>query len=196
VGDHWEHHAAEWGASPTAILLRHAQGGHADNPSRSCLACTRKFNPNEPRRPDGKWGTGGAVKKIDSGAAESMITSIHDNGGFTFNPSKGGLVEVGSVKGVAVAVPHTETIVGHGENVDRDEFIRGVTDVIMKHGDHFANGGMLGGWYSPERQVYMVEVTDLVPDREAAIKLGKERNQEGVFDLETGEYIDTGGTGG
>lgn len=189
------------GESLAAVLLGHASGEHAIDPSRSCLACQRKFNPNQARDPhSGKWtdmpGVGGTSGAVSHDAAESLITSIHDTGGFTFDPRKGGLVEVGKVKGVAVAIPHTETIVGHGENVDRDEFIKGVTNVIMQYGEAFANGAMLGGWYSEDRSVYMVEVTDLVPDREEAIKLGKQRNQEGVFDLGTGEYIDTGGTGG
>lgn len=161
-----------------------------------------RYNPNEPRDPHGRWTTGGAGAGTGAGAgvtadtAESLIASIHDTGGFTFDPRTGGLVKVGSVKGVAVAVPHTEQIVGRGANVDRAEFISGVADVIQKHGEAMSKGAMLGGWFSEDRQVYMVELTELIPDRKAAIALGKQRNQEGVFDLGTGEYIPTGGTGG
>jgi hypothetical protein len=128
------------------------------------------------------------------GAGGSMIKSMKESGGFTFDPRKDALVKIGSVKGVAVAIPGTETVVGSG-NVSRDAFIKGVADVIEKHGEKFANGAMLGGWYSPDRDIYMVEVTEVFPDRESAILAGKQRNQEGVFDLGTGDYIDTGGTG-
>jgi predicted ABC-type ATPase len=140
-------------------------------------------------------GEGGAPKPLTGETGDTLIKSIHDFGGFTFDPAKGGLINVGDVQAVAVAVPGTERLVGQGQNVDRDEFVRGVSDVIMAHGEELGRGAVLGGWYSEDRDAYMVELTELVPDREAAIKLGQERNQEGIFDLGTGEYISTGGTG-
>ena len=43
---------------------------------------------------------------------------------------------------------------------------------------------------------YLVELSEIhrVP-REQAVRLGTERHQEGILDLATGEYIETGGTG-
>jgi hypothetical protein len=175
-----------------------------------------RYSSGQPRDKHGRWtstghgaaaddggsggggsGTGGDAPGAPNAAgAESLIQSIHDTGGFTYDPRTGGLVKVGTVKGVAVAVPHTEQIVGMGAQVNREEFIGGVADVIQKHGEAMANGAFLGGWFSEERGAYMVELTELIPDRTKAIALGKARNQEGVFDLGTGDYIDTGGTGG
>jgi hypothetical protein len=164
-----------------------------------------RYSPRQPRDKHGRWssgmsgaaaGGGGSGGGLDTKGAESLIQSIHESGGFTYDPRKGGLIKVGDVKGVAVAVPHTEQIVGRGANVDRKEFVQGVADVIQKHGDAMSKGAFLGGWFSEDRQAYMVELTELVPDRAKAIALGKKRNQEGVFDLGTGEYIPTGGTGG
>jgi hypothetical protein len=123
-----------------------------------------------------------------------LLHALKSDGGFTYNPKKGHLVKVGSVDGVAVARPGTEQIVGRGD-VSREDFANAVADVIEKHGDHFSKGAMLGGWYSEDRDVYMVEITDVFPDRASAVKAGRERNQEGVFDLKTGDFIDTGGTG-
>jgi len=123
-----------------------------------------------------------------------LLHALKTDGGFTFDPKKGTVLKVGTVNGVAVARPGTERIVGRGD-VSREDFANAVADVIMKDGDTFAHGALLGGWYSPDRDAYMVEVTDVFPDRDSAVKAGKERNQEGVFDLKTGDYIDTGGTG-
>jgi len=123
-----------------------------------------------------------------------LLDALKADGGFTYNPKKGTLVKVGSVDGVAVARPGTERIVGRGD-VSREDFANAVADVIEAHGDHFSKGAMLGGWYSEDRDAYMVEVTDVFPDRASAIKAGRDRNQEGVFDLKTGDFIGTGGTG-
>lgn len=177
-------------------------------------APARRYSPGQPRDYHGRFTfsigpgqTGGTVKgaKAQGGkgggglteaGAKDLIKSIHESGGFTFDPRKGGLVRVGDVKGYAVAVPHTEHIVGQGARVSRAEFVKGVTGVIQKYGPQLAKGHFLGGWYSPERKAYMVELTQVVKGRNAAVKLGQARNQEGIFDLGTGEYIPTGGTGG
>jgi hypothetical protein len=125
-----------------------------------------------------------------------FLATIKTNGGFTYDPKKGGLLEVGKAKGFAVAVPGTEHVVGN-EDVSRDDLAKGIASVVMKYGDQIGGGAVLGGYYSEQRKKYMVELTDILPphDREAAILEGKKRNQEGIFDLATGDYIDTGGTG-
>ena len=123
-----------------------------------------------------------------------LLNALKTDGGFTYDPKKGEIVKVGSVKGIAVARPGTEQIVGRGD-IGREDFANAVADAIEKHGDDFGKGAMLGGWYSEDRDAYMVEVTDVFPDRDSAIKAGRERNQEGIFDLGTGDFISTGGTG-
>ena len=141
--------------------------------------------------------TSSGVQRRTEKAAPTLLKSIKDEGGFTYDPRKGGLIEVGKAKGYAVAIPGTEEIVGEDKDVAREDFARGVAAVIMKHQDKIAAGAVLGGWYSPERNQYMVELTDILPadDREGAILAGKQRNQEAIFDLATGETIVTGGTG-
>jgi hypothetical protein len=143
-----------------------------------------------------------AIKSTTNKATPFLLESIRENGGFTYNPRTGGLLEVGKSKGFAVAVPGTETVVGRekvkGEDVTREDFAKGVASVIMAHRDRLATGkSVLGGWYSPERNEYMVEVTDILPadNRGGAIREGQRRNQEAIFDLATGETINTGGTG-
>jgi hypothetical protein len=132
----------------------------------------------------------------DPKTADTLIHAIKANGGFTYDPTKGRLLQVGKDKGFAVAVPGTEQLVGNG-TVSRDEFAKGVAAVVKKHANKLANGHVLGGWYSEDRDAYMVELTQIMPanDRAGAIREGTRRNQEGIFDLSTGDYIPTGGTG-
>jgi hypothetical protein len=181
---HWKH-----GWIPVTPEAKAFVAGNGPNPTAGEWKSGPKGTMMEHTRV--RVGGQGNVKPI---SVFTALQNAMDEGGFTFNPRKGNLLQVGKIKGVAVAKPGTETVIGNGD-ISRADFIQKVANVIEKHGDAFANGSMLGGWYSPDRDIYMVEVTDLFPDRESAIIAGKERNQEGVFDLGTGDYIDTGGTG-
>lgn len=141
--------------------------------------------------------TPGLVSDKSRKNAPSMISSLKENGGFTYDPKKGGLLEVGKHKGFAIAVPGTEEIIGSSD-ISREDFAKGVAAVVTKHHAKIAKGAVIGGWYSEERKQYMVELTEIHPpdDRAGAIRKGKARNQEAIFDLSTGETIPTGGTGG
>lgn len=119
---------------------------------------------------------------------------IQEQGGFTYNPLTHGLLEVGKDRGFAVAQPGTEHIVGN-DTISREQFETAIADLAEQNRDKIEAGAMLGGWYSPDRKVYMVELTDIVPDHDEAVRLGVERNQEAIFDLSTGDTIGTGGTG-
>ena len=141
-----------------------------------------------------QWAKVRVITRAPAPPGDKLLGALKKDGGFTYNPKAGRLVKVGSMDGVAVARPGTERIVGKGD-VSREDFANAVADVIMKHPEDFGDGAMLGGWYSEDRDAYMVEVTDVFPDRQSAIKAGRDRNQEGIFDLKTGDYIPTGGTG-
>jgi len=169
---HWKHGWIPLDAYARDVLAKRAAGKH---PSLALKTAAPERSSRLPR--------GG-----------ELLGALKTDGGFTYDPKKGALVRVGTVNGIAVARPGTERLVGKGD-VSREDFANAVADVIEAHGDEFGRGAMLGGWYSEDRDAYMVEVTDVFPDRESAIKAGRERNQEGVFDLKTGEFIDTGGSG-
>lgn len=141
-----------------------------------------------------QWSKVRVIHRAPPPPGDKLLDALKKDGGFTYNAKAGKLVKVGSMDGVAVARPGTERIVGRGD-VSREDFAHGVADVIAKHPEAFGDGAMLGGWYSEDRDAYMVEITDVFPDRASAVKAGKKRNQEGVFDLKTGDYIPTGGTG-
>jgi hypothetical protein len=132
---------------------------------------------------------------------DSLFNAIEKNGGFTYDPATGGLLETGKSAGYAVAIPGTEEVVGeekvNADDIKRQDFIDGLKKVIEDHRGQLGNGLVLGGWYSPERNQYMVELSQVLPadDRQGALEIGADRNQESVFDLATGENIIVGGTG-
>lgn len=116
---------------------------------------------------------------------DAMIT----NGGFTYDPLARALVIVGRGTGYAIARPGTERIIGPG-SLDRESFAELFADVVYAYGSQLDGGAYVGGWYSPERDVYMIEITDVFRvDRATALTLGTVRDQEAIFDLATGESI-------
>ena len=126
-----------------------------------------------------------------------LITEITINGGFTFDPTADKLITVGSVTGYAIAVPGTEHVIGTG-SISREAFASAVADVVTEYAEAITvDGCVLGGWYSADRDVYMIELTKIWHhlDRETAIMIGQSSHQEAIFDLATGEEIPTGGTG-
>lgn len=133
--------------------------------------------------------------------AAGLMAEVQKNGGFTWDPKRNTMLKVGEDKGFAVAVPGTEEIVGtekvNADDITREDFAKGVQKVLMDHWQELADGAVLGGWYSPERNQYMVELTEIHDgnDREGAILAGKQRNQEAIFDISTGETVFTGGSG-
>jgi hypothetical protein len=129
--------------------------------------------------------------------APDLLKEIKGKGGFTYNPGTLKLIEPGHGEtGFAIAVPHTEELVGN-EGMSREEFAEAVTKVGDKHTVEMEHGANLGGWKSDERNTYMVELSEIHHvSRKEAIRIGQERNQEAILDMETGEFINTGGTGG
>jgi hypothetical protein len=130
-----------------------------------------------------------------STATPDLVAAITENGGFTYDPTAGALVVVGQADGYAIAVPGTEHVVGDA-TITRDGFAAAVADLLVGYAPEIAQGAMLGGWFSDDRGVYLVELSGIHHvERAEAIRLGTERHQEGILDLATGEYIETGGTG-
>lgn len=125
----------------------------------------------------------------------NLIAAIEDNGGFTYDLRSDALMIPGETTGYVIAVPGTERIVGAGA-VSREAFADRFATVVREFADLIDSGAFVGGWYSDERDAYMIEVSEVHNvDRDTAVAIGQARNQEGIFDLATGEFIGTGGTG-
>ena len=113
---------------------------------------------------------------------------IDTDGGFTFDPTRGTLIEVGSTEAYAVGVPGTEHVIGAGES-----FVAAVHALTRRYAVEIADREcVIGGWYSPEHGHAMLELTELFDvTRAQAIFIGRARQQEAVLDLLTGECIAT-----
>lgn len=124
-----------------------------------------------------------------------LVQAIETDGGFTFDPTTNALLAVGEATGYAIAIPGTEHVVGTTD-ITREAFAAAVADLVTDNAELFDLGAVLGGWYSPERGVYLVELSMIFRvDRAAAVKIGEWAHQEAIFDLATGETIPTGGHG-
>lgn len=125
----------------------------------------------------------------------NLIAAIEINGGFTYDLRTDTLVTIGEATGYAIAVPGTERIIGAG-SVSRETFADRFVDVVREFADIIDNGAYVGGWYSDDRDAYMIEISEIHNvDRDTAVRVGEARNQEAILDLATGEFIATGGTG-
>lgn len=125
----------------------------------------------------------------------TLLDVMTAEGGFTYDPRADELVRAGEAAGYAIAVPGTERVVGSG-SISREEFADAFVALVRSYGDMLGEGACIGGWYSPERDVYLIEISEIYHvDRDTAIRLGTARHQEAILDLATGELIPTAGGG-
>jgi len=121
----------------------------------------------------------------------ALLDTLRTDGGFTYDPRKGLQVHVGDRVGYVIAVPGTERLLGPG-SMDAESFDRAFSEVTEAYGPQLAKDAYVGGWYSDERDSYMIELSKLYDvSRAAAVRLGHARGQEAIFDIGTGEEIDT-----
>ena len=128
-----------------------------------------------------------ATNRISSNIDE-VVKSINENGGITYNASKGSL---GGKKAYSIAMYPERSKTFQGEITKKDilQYISDNIDLLGK------KGHSLGGWYDTEAKQLWLDVAGTVKDKETAIKLGKKFNQKAIFDLSKFEEIPTGGTG-
>ena len=73
-----------------------------------------------------------------------------------------------------------------------EDYIKKNTYVLQQH-----ESLAVGTWFNPKEKLTYIDVASVIPKEkmEEAKKLGREYNQISIFDLETFEYEETGGTG-
>jgi len=136
---------------------------------------------------------------MNTATLPNLLDTLKTEGGFTYLPETN---DFAPPAGFAIAVPGTERIIGNNL-VTREAFAVAFADVaedLLKYAKEYTRPGVvqraIGGWYSEDRGVYMVELAEIWHvDRELAIDFGKARDQEAIYDLSTGEEIKTGGRG-
>jgi len=150
-----------------------------------------RANPNHDKS-NGQFakGSGGssAIKISDSKASDLAEKVQKPDGGFTVNPRNGADVS----KGFAVAIyPERSKEIAHSE-VGADtikQYADSNSDVLSM------DGNMMGGWHDPASGTVWLDVSRVTSSKEKAIALAKQHNQIAIFDLGSGNSIDTGGTG-
>jgi hypothetical protein len=136
--------------------------------------------------------TVGDVLGIPGQSNQSILDAAFHQGGLTIQTTSGKI----PTSGVAVAQEGASGV------FDAREFFGPsgpllVSDWMIQHGDALdSETAHMGVWYDHANGKVVLDVVDVLKDREAAIALGKQRDQIAVFDLGTFEEIPTGGTGG
>lgn len=123
--------------------------------------------------------------------SDRLAADLKKNGGGSYDGA--GLAPLTS--GAVVARP------GHTASFDREQFLndreyrkQAVSAYLRDNQDVFAKGGDFGTWDAGREggNKVVFDVIDNV-SRKRAIELGTQRGEDGVFDLDKGEYIPTGG---
>ena len=124
-----------------------------------------------------------------------MIQSTVENGGGTFKFMTGDVPQ----GGVAVAVRGgTFQYSLDAAKANPEAMAQHLAEHIENTIGKFENADHFGTWVAPAEDGTMhiwAEPVNVVKNRAEAVKLGKERNQKAVFDLDNFEEINTGGTG-
>jgi hypothetical protein len=145
----------------------------------------KDFNPLERRDPAGRWTRGG-------GLASRVLRAVEEGGGTI--PRGGGPEPTSgfpvALEGHSSITPDSEFKGAHAEQVLRS---------WMDQNAHLFDADPslhVGVWHDTEHGEVVLDPSQVVKDRETAIRLGRERNQQSVWDIAKGEEIPTGGTGG
>ena len=122
----------------------------------------------------------------NSDLSEKLI----EDGGFTIDPADGS----GPTVGYVVARP------GHSKIMTREEFEAGgehdINEYLRKLRAEEANPDvMLGGWYDARHDEIVLDRVEVVDSEDEAVRLGRERNEQAIWDLKGQREIPTGGTG-
>jgi hypothetical protein len=127
-------------------------------------------------------------EEVDNGLSSSEAQRAeHDaSGGSTFTPEGENLK--GAKKFSVGSYPERTQTLPNLSDADLRRFKAENLD-LLKQPDH-----AVGSWKDNHGN-HVLDVVKLYDDRDAAIAAGKAANQQGIYGLENGEYIDTGGTG-
>lgn len=132
-------------------------------------------------------GTGQSKESI-----RQLIASARESGGFTWHPGTTTMPTTGFV----VAVQGHSAI--HPDTVLSDErSVRAVADYLKANKDAFtSNPAMhLGGWVDTEHHEFVLDMSEVVSTHDEAVTLGRERNQQAVWDIAAQSEVTVGGTG-
>jgi hypothetical protein len=136
-------------------------------------------------------GTGLAESSVDisNRKADDLASRVKTpDGGFTVDPRTGKDIK----EGYAVAIYPDRSREIPATAVNRkviQDYAKSNQDLLSQQGN------MMGGWHDPDSGNVWLDVSRVTSDRMEAIDLAKQHNQIAMFDLGTGNSVNTGGTG-
>jgi|SRR5215471_253358 len=155
----------------------------------------KAWNPDlHPRDEHGRFGQiSGDAERTTLKSRPSDLLQRARAGGFTMSTTG-----TSPTDGYIVAHQGDSVIVPSSVVNDPEKFSAIVTQAIHDFGSKGyldQPGAHIGGWLDHEHGEFVLDPVEHVQDRNEAIKLGVQRNQQAIYDVAAGEEISTGGTG-
>jgi len=110
---------------------------------------------------------------------ELAMALTEPDGGFSIDLKTGEHITAG----YAVSIEGHERVLRFATSLDLFDYILDNFDALYQ--DH----RVLGGWHDPESGLVYLDVSEVYPDFDTAMRRAVERNQIAVFDLIAGESI-------
>jgi hypothetical protein len=134
-------------------------------------------------------------------AADPAYDALHfsasaEDWGFTWHPRTGESPSDGYMVSVQGHSHHVE--IPGGRTSENEAKVHQALDAYVNDkADLFASNEKLhvGGWHDKDHNSFTLDPSEQIADRDEAIRLGRERNQQAIWDVANQEEIDTGGTG-
>lgn len=125
----------------------------------------------------------GGISRVE---AEGLSSLLKRKGGFTYQP----IDDTSPKDGFAVSTfPEAETVVPNGTR-SLDDLSADVFDFLKSNRDRFDDQAVhAGGWYDVEAGKIYLDLSVVEDNGARARRLARQHNQEGIFDLSSGETI-------
>lgn len=105
-----------------------------------------------------------------------LFDALNENNGFTVN---GALDQVSTDQGYAVSYDRNET------RVKRSFLTLEMFEAVIALYQDESKGAFIGAWYDADTDEICFDVSQIVQDRETAIRLAKHYQQKAIFDFST-----------
>lgn len=127
------------------------------------------------------------------------IVDVHNNkGGSTFDVKTG--QNYSGENGYAVALYSNDKIVVQGKYLTPDDIINfldlnhifydlELPNIVSEYYLIYPYKYLIGTWFDEDNNVSMIEVTLFIPDEAMAISIGRNEDQEAIYNLKTGRTI-------
>jgi hypothetical protein len=160
------------------------------------LALQKSASWNEAQHPriPGRHRHGGRFTRRGGGLPSDLGDEIKAHGGATVDPRSSSYIIHGTVVATGINSQLVDATRFHADSAWAEEqvfaYLKTNKATIADNPDHH-----LGFWFDEANGEICFDVVE-VTDRANAVRLGRERGEQAVWDLDAGEEVPTGGSGG